>query len=547
MKKLLPFLFLSFLTAPLWGTVHVSLSKEKLSLNESFSVKFTLQNSSEAQPDFSPLEADFTILTQGQNHATTVVNGKFSSKMHWTVTLRPKRAGSLMLPAISFGTEASQPIGLEVSPQSASKQDNKLLLETTLVAPASVYEQAELVYIIRLYRAINLASGSLSKVVTSDPDALIEPLGDDREYEAMHSNGKRYIVLERRYAISPQRAGELIISPTVFEGEIVKGDGGFFNMQTEHRRLSSAEEKVQVLSIPADFQKHAWFPARAVTLTEEWSQDIDQMVVGEPITWTVNIKAEGCRACQIPDMSFELPSALKHYIDKTEMSNVAANEGFVGLRKFKVALIAKQAAEIILPEMTFKWWNLKTDRMEIAKIPSRKFTVQAQTLAMNEPHTDDVDRVHNLTTASHAPERAGDLPAWVYALLALNLLWGLKYLRALYPQRGYKKPIPPDSGKAIKKLLQQACEANDVKLAYTHLLAWCRSLCPDTKFLNLQDVKIHFPSLEAVIIDLNASLYGSQKLWQGLRLWQEVEALKVTETIKARDPSGYELKKLYPK
>ena len=110
----------------------------------------------------------------------------------------------------------------------------------------AIYEQTPLIFTIQLYCSLQMTQGSLSDIKTNDPDTIIERIGNDTQFEKFHSNGKRYVVIERQYMIVPQHAGELIILPAVFEGNIVKRSYSMFDVQTNYKRLYSKEEKIEV-------------------------------------------------------------------------------------------------------------------------------------------------------------------------------------------------------------------------------------------------------------------------------------------------------------
>ena len=53
-----------------------------------------------------------------------------------------------------------------------------------------------------------------------------QAIENEKRYEAI-VGGKRYYVLEKRYAIFPQRSGELVIPREIFNGS--RGRGGIFS------------------------------------------------------------------------------------------------------------------------------------------------------------------------------------------------------------------------------------------------------------------------------------------------------------------------------
>ena len=204
--------------------VKTTLSQKIVGSNESFSVVFSTHENLTGMPDFAPLKADFDILSNSQGHSTSIINGKMDQEISWTLVLMPKREGKLILPAIAFGSHSSLPEEIEVTAAAVSHSSDPLFVETDAQPKTDVYEQTQLLYTIKLYCSVNLAQGTLSDVKVNDPDAIIEKIGNDAEYDHHHTNGKRYRVIERKYAVFPQKAGELVFSPILLKGESSEGE-----------------------------------------------------------------------------------------------------------------------------------------------------------------------------------------------------------------------------------------------------------------------------------------------------------------------------------
>lgn len=534
MKKIsrfILFIYIAIASSILRAEINLNMSKSSVGIDESFFLDFITTGNAQSKPDFSPLHTDFKVISQSQNHSTSIINGHFSVETRWHIVLRPKHEGRLTIPSISFGNDYSLPKTIEVSAADTPRQDDSIFLESEILPKGNIYEQSQFVYVVRLYRSVNLAQASLSELKTNDPDTLIERLGTDKEYEMSHPNGVRYLVLERKYAVSPQHSGELTFSPIIFEGEVVKSRNLFFNVETDFKRVVSKELMVYVNPIPASFSKKNWLAANEVKLTEEWSTDPGQMSVGEPITWTLTLTAERCMGGQIPELPLDLPNTLKTYRDKTEVNNLIGPQGFTGVKKIKLALIATKAGEITLPAISIPWWNMKTNKMNKATLASRKIHVKEGLIAMNSqalepmvPSSAAASNPHEISEASTS------IPHWVWALVAINVILVLSFIGNKF-QDAFRKlldKIPAASPrKHIKKQLKQACYANDAKQAEIHLLALFKTLHPEASSLNLISIKSNVsPQLQDAILELNAALYGTNQSWDGRLLWKAIARFK---------------------
>lgn len=529
-KQLFTFLLIACtLFFHLDAALEVKLSKSIVGLNESFNLGFTSKHPSHAQPDFTPLQADFEVLSCGQSSSIKIINNLANRENHWHLVLQPKSEGELIIPAITCGNERSSPKTIQVTAPRIIQQDESLILETEVFPNDDVYEQAQVIYTIKLYCAVQIAQASLTELKVNDSDAIIERLGKDTQYELMHPNGTRYTVIEQKYAIFPQRPGELIFDPITFDGKIVKSATSFFNMQTEHKRLTTKSLQIYVKPIPASFQKNEWFPANSVKLKEEWSADPSTMTAGEPLTRTIIVTAEGCTGNQIPTLAFNFPAEIKHYLDKPETVDKATAQGFVGKKQMKVALIAPKAGDIVLPEVKLKWWDVKSNQERTAFLPSRTIHVQESAIAMNtDPVAANAQSAlpQDLESMATRPAEELSLPAWAWGLIALNAIWVFILLKAIL-RKAQKmlpsKPLNPCRLKSkgeLKNELKRACQLNDAKQAEIHLLSWLNHLFPQVISQNLAGFRPYLSSaLQGAVDELNAALYGYKAHWQGEGLW----------------------------
>ncbi len=90
-------------------TITVKTDRQDVGLNESFVMIFESDGSVDDDPDFSPLQKDFQILSRSSSSNMSIVNGKISSTKTWKLTALARREGKLVIPPVSFGKDRSQP------------------------------------------------------------------------------------------------------------------------------------------------------------------------------------------------------------------------------------------------------------------------------------------------------------------------------------------------------------------------------------------------------------------------------------------------------
>ena len=123
--------------------ITVSLDRNPVSLDESFQIIFTANESPDDDPDFTPLAQDFSILNQSNSSSASWVNGKSSKTVQWTLNVMPKQTGSLVIPAIKFGKDASESSTVLVTDNAAKKtvnSDEELYIEVEATPLAPIIE-----------------------------------------------------------------------------------------------------------------------------------------------------------------------------------------------------------------------------------------------------------------------------------------------------------------------------------------------------------------------------------------------------------------------
>lgn len=522
--------------------ISVHLSQRKVGLNDSFSVTFAASKEVKEAPDFSPLKNDFDILSTSHDNSISIINGQMSQEIRWHVALMGKREGNFVIPSIRFGEYSSSPQAIEITKSIAVKKEEPIFLETELSPKETVYEQSLLTYTVRLYCSVKLAQAALSEVSLNDKDAIIERLGNDVEYDHYDKNGKHYRVYERKYGVFPQHAGELVFAPVQFEGAVISGGNFFFDMQTQVKRLQSKTETIAVKAIPPSFHKSNWLAANDVQLTEDWSQNLNKLVLGEPITWTIKLTAAGSMGSHIPDIAIDFPNELKHYFDKAEPSNQITADGIIGTKQLKIALIPTKPGKIELPKIDVPWWDLKAGIVRHAELPARILEIKDNQVAMK---TTTAAAPIDVAPAVQVAElnQNNDHPLlshwwmWGFFGLAFFLLTGL-YLAIRKVKKSNVKQST--SLKRYRNELKKACKEGNAKSAEAALLAWFAQKNPSSKHLNFSAIK-HFgdEEFQKCIQELYQALYSKNTAWNGEALWkafcnykpQNEHSRKVKESI----------------
>jgi len=552
-------LFFLFMLLPLQSVsaaqIHVSVDRNPVSLNESFQITFSAGEDPDDGPDFSPLQQDFDILSQTKNSKSSWINGKSSTTLQWVLTVMAKQTGSLTIPAVKFGEDSSQAMPLQVTESTDNKDsriDADLFLEVE-AAPESPYVQAQVLYSMRLYRRVEITQASLTEPELTD--AVIEKLGDDNNFTTQ-INGVDYWVTERKYAIFPQKSGQMTIKPLQLTAQVVTSNrpsfSGFFNPQmTQIQRVSSKSVTLEVKPAPATYSGQHWLAAEQVYLNEEWSGDRQQMKVGEPLTRTLTVLAKGTTVSQLSELNTgKTDDQLKSYPDQPVLQEQKKVDGVIAFREEKIAIIPSKAGSYSLPAIEVPWFNTKTQKMEIAKIPETSLTAVAAAGAQLTPPTLAVPaatQAQKIQTTSVKPSPQNNLWLWVSVFLGLG--WLLTLIYFLSRRRSPGKPVSEDPVVRMRledsvKRLKKACHDNDAAAAKDALLAYAASQsgAGAANIMGLGAIAAQSDArLRDEILRLNQVLYGKEaEHWQGKKLFQAFVENKAREKIQVTEDRSLE-------
>lgn len=513
----------------------------------------TTQTDTPNQPDLEPLRAQFDILGISQSSRIQFINGKTDATKSWIINLAPKQQGTLTIPRLRVGREQTEEIVLKIEAagqqtgqpgETNDRDDVYLEMNADIAAP---YVQQQVIVTQRLFYRVPLREGALSKLESDG--ALIERLGEDKEYEK-DVNGQRYRVIERRYAVFPQKSGELVLPGAQLSAQIPEQRGKNsalnrlfgrdiddpFGMLQSLRPITRRSDNItlDVRPQPATASNGSWLPARQLTLEEEWTPDNPRLIVGQPVTRTVRVIAEGLASNQFPPLPVPELAFAKVYPDQTNSKHVAQANGLTATVEQKLAIIPQTGGDYTLPEVRIPWWNVVTQRQEIARLPPRKIHVQIDPTAnTTAPPPVTANAPVNIPTfeplvAQQSDVRDNQPRLWQTITAAIALGWAVTIALWLHDRRrrtGNKITSTPQqikSGTATSRAalsqLKDACNNNDPRAATQALLAWGNANWPENapRTLPALAARLADANVRRVILGLDSLLYCDKPAeWNG--------------------------------
>lgn len=550
---------------------QIQLDRNRLNLGETLTIQLTADGAASGEPDLAPLKKDFDLLSQGQSSVTSIVNGAISSTRQWTLELAPKRTGRLLIPAITLGKESTQPTTVEVvaaggSPGTSAGVGAKPVFMEADASAKSPYVQQAFEYRVRVYFGQPPLRAAISEP-TAD-GAIIQQSGKDRQFDKF-VDGRHYSVIERRYQVIPQRSGTLSIQgprldavvadpragaqrdpfsdlDEAFGGMLFQGMPAMPGLGAQGRHLVERPQDlgVEVRAQPAGAGAH-WLPATSVQIADEWSPTPPVFKVGEPVTRTLTLTAEGATAAQLPDLVPGAIEGFQVYPDRPHAEDLPDASPPVAVKGIKIALVPTRAGTLTLPEIRVPWWDTQTDRPRVALVPARTIEVAPGAGTPSAPAPAPVSEPSPAAPVSAAAaERAGAAALvdalraggfWPWLVLGLvvawlaTLVWWSRERRARVPvaMAGQRPPDPrSESLGAARRRVEQACLGGDPRETRAALLAWAEIRWPVDHPRGLGDLgaRLGGGAVAAVMAGIDRAVYApSTSVWDGAAAWEALD------------------------
>ena len=527
------------------ATVTARVDRPTVDINESFTLEIVVDSSTDLEPDFTVLEENYFVGQVSKLSNTSIINGDIRRSLTWTVMLMPKVTGEQFIPAIVLGNEQSNPLRIVVNEQTNAPPGEADVFITSEVDLEETYVQSQILYRIRIYRAVQTRQPALREPSISGAETLAELAGDERQYEAV-LNGRAYNVIERAIALYPQESGEIEISPARFEARILR-DGRI----TGRKVFESQSHTINVLPIPAppaEFPDATWLPARDVQLSEDWSRPPEEMEAGEPVTRHVTLSALGQIETQLPTLEPPEIDGLNVYADKPELSRTQEAGGLRGVRRDQYAIIGLAGGEIELPALQVPWWDIEAAEWKVASLPARTLIIEgAPVAAVVEPEVTAVPVAE--TAVQDSEEALAVISAWQRATEVLAVLWLLTLAAWWWSSRSAprkrrepREPEPPPAHKQqgqLLKMARTAAAAGDGAAVRNAILEWGRLQWPTAAPRSIGEFANRVePPLSDELRRLSAVSYSRDGgNWDGNAL---ADALRSVRFVTSRDRAAAE-------
>lgn len=545
--------------------VDVSIDRNSVRVNETFELTINMESTPVNQPELTGMPGDLEVLRSSNFYRKSTVNGQSQVQAGWTFTIKALNEGLYTIPSFNIDGQMTQPLTIKVLAAVSSAvidgQEDAIKIVADINTD-SVYVQQQLLYTIRLYRSVRAQYASLTEPELEG--ALIERLGEDIQFETVLDN-VRYRVLERNYAIFPQQSGTFTISGVTYNAEVSSGRQSFGTLGSLRGRsrsvsLSSDDKTIEVKPIPSSVTDW-WLPASDVLIEQSWKPDSSTLQVGDPVTWTYTISAEGLTSTQLPDVLPNELDGLKFYPEKAKSNNLIVDGKLIGKRTQTVAVIASEAGEVNLPAIEIAWWDVESDSQQTVRLPEKTILITGEeTNVTPQPPVvsvpENANEEQQLTPETDESETTTitSIQYWQAAtgffilLWLMTLLWRRKTAANNVATSLHEQSVASEkqtSDKRVKKDLNQALRSNDAPRITRALVEFGRRIDPDIHSLADLRNRLSDKSIQQELRSLEQARYSPRNAWESKQLATMIDRLQ-KELSQADGPTGKHDTRLKP-
>jgi len=254
-------------------------------------------------PDTSALNRRFDIVGSRRQENQVVDNGVVKSRYTILLELLPKHLGVSDIPPFEADGQRSEKISIEVVARG-----------TPGVVPRD-----------NVFAELSVDNATMH----------IEQIpGDAQRLETR--DGVEYRVHTWRYAMFPQRSGTYEIPRIKVLANVKDASYGgnliLRNSPTRRITFRSDTTELQVKPRPSQSTSNWWLPVKQLDLQKNWSADLADSKVGEPLTYSVVLTTNGATSTQLPEIALPQVDGLKIYPDVPELASQPGDDFAGGIQ-----------------------------------------------------------------------------------------------------------------------------------------------------------------------------------------------------------------------
>jgi len=337
-------------------------------------------------------------------------------------------------------------------------------------------------------RAAGTFSGAASFDIPQLPGTIIIKIGAP-VVSSKDIDGKSWFIQEHEFALFSQKSG--VVEIPQFPVRYAARSG--FTGPASDIAATFPGMKVTIERPPGSDNVSFLITTESLEVTESWIPEPGAVQAGAIFKRKIIQKASQLSGMALAPAPDEAPEGIKVYSEDAIVEDKTERGYFTGERSDTVTYQMNNAGSFTLPELTYTWWNPKTEKMEKTILPSVSFTVS--------PAPSSMSPAGNRFTVS----LYWILVSVFLIIFGIFAIWQRKMITTRL-QVLWKVLHPAD--KVLAKKLLRACRENDAAAAGELWILW----------RNTQGAVFNpGVGLQESVLDLQRHLFGKQPsgLWQG--------------------------------
>lgn len=402
MKNYLFLLFFSVKSVLLTAqTFSASINKNKVGLNEQFTLTYTLDDSGDRF--VAPNLSNFSVLAgPSTSSSTSIINGKVSKETSYTYRLRSKKVGAFTIYPAKIRVKGkelkSNTLSIQVlksspkatsntSPEAIAKRNVFVQLELSNSNP---YVGEQVIASYKLYFSQEVRSPELLETPTFTGFWHEEfDLGKNYPISETYIKGKKFqVALLKKLVLIPQHSGALSIAPMELEVPVATptNQRDFFGRRTSrivNIICSTGKRMLEVKALPKQ-NMPVGFSGAVGSFEFTTKLDRDSIQTNESANLSIRVSGSGnLRMIELPE--FDVPIDIEAYEPKYKENINLEKFGLSGFKREEYLLIPRNKGVYKIGSVRFSYFNPSKKKYITVNSPSYTLKVKGASLANTTP------------------------------------------------------------------------------------------------------------------------------------------------------------------
>ena len=402
MKNYLFLLFFSVKSVLLTAqTFSASINKNKVGLNEQFTLTYTLDDSGDRF--VAPNLSNFSVLAgPSTSSSTSIINGKVSKETSYTYRLRSKKVGAFTIYPAKIRVKGkelkSNTLSIQVlksspkatsntSPEAIAKRNVFVQLELSNSNP---YVGEQVIASYKLYFSQEVRSPELLETPTFTGFWHEEfDLGKNYPISETYIKGKKFqVALLKKLVLIPQHSGALSIAPMELEVPVATptNQRDFFGRRTSrivNIICSTGKRMLEVKALP---KQNMPVGCSGAVGSFEFTTKLDRDSIQTNESANLSIRVSGSGNLRMIELSeFDVPIDIEAYEPKYKENINLEKFGLSGFKREEYLLIPRNKGVYKIGSVRFSYFNPSKKKYITVNSPSYTLKVKGASIANTTP------------------------------------------------------------------------------------------------------------------------------------------------------------------